>query len=105
MSELDINALIEKAVASALAKITPQQAQLSQQAQPPDPATAAREICFQKWLEVQNATHHCASIGGKARADALKAWHKLMIEFGELHMKMEQFPIESPQQPIETKSA
>src|SRR5271170_2148844 len=68
----------------------------------PDEATLARESAFSKYQQVQNATHHCSMLGGSARADGLKAWHKLMDEFSDLMGMLGKHPVEEPKQAVDT---
>jgi hypothetical protein len=68
----------------------------------PDESTIAREAAFSKWQELQNATTHCSMLGGAARADALKTWHRLYKEFADLSMGLDAHPVEASQQEVQT---
>jgi len=70
----------------------------------PDEATLARESAFSKWQQLQNATQHCAMLGGAARADGLKAWHKLMGEWTTLMNELDSHPVEEPKQAVDVKA-
>jgi hypothetical protein len=92
---------LQSAFADFLKTLTPEQ-KATIQGFVPDEATLARESAFSKYQQVQNATNHCALLGGSARADALKAWHKLMGEFSDLMGGLEKHPVEEPKQAVDT---
>lgn len=70
----------------------------------PDEATLARESAFSKYQQLEGATRHCSMLGGYARADALKAWHRLMGEFNNEMSALDSHPVEEPKNPVDTKA-
>jgi hypothetical protein len=70
----------------------------------PDDATLAREKAFSKYQELENVSKHCNLLGGSARADALKAWHRIMSEFYEAMDGLDPHPVEEPKNAVETKA-
>jgi len=61
-----------------------------------------REKAFAKWQEILNATNHASGLGGKARVEAVSAWHRLMGEFDEHMGKLDRLPIPAVNPAIET---